>query len=109
ATGGRGRAPPRPPAGRRAGPRLPAASPPWAGAPSARSGGPPPPGGLPVALKFVPRHAGARAERRALDILKQVRHPHLLATVGAWQQGEHLIIAMELADRTPLDRLHEAV
>src|SRR5262249_34196790 len=45
----------------------------------------------------------------ALDILKQVRHPHLLATVGAWQQGEHLIIAMELADRTPLDRFHEAV
>ncbi len=68
------------------------------------------PGGFHVALKFVPldRRAGA-AELRALEVIKEIRHPHLLATVGAWQAGGFLVIAMELAERTLLDRFREAV
>ncbi len=68
------------------------------------------PGGMPVALKFVSLEPQkARAELRALEILKKVRHPHLLATVGYWQHEGHLIIAMELADRTLMARFLEAV
>jgi serine/threonine protein kinase len=68
------------------------------------------PGGLPVALKFV-RLAGTSGatELRALNLLRTVRHPNLLSTFGFWQQPGRLIIAMELADRTLLDRLVEAV
>ena len=43
-----------------------------------------------------------------MQIIKDVRHPHLLATFGAWQVGKYLIIAMELAERTLLDRFREA-
>ena len=64
------------------------------------------PGGFPVALKFVrlDRQLGRRAERRP-GRPQGIRHPHLLATFGAWQVGDPLIIAMELADRTLGDRL----
>jgi hypothetical protein len=41
-------------------------------------------------------------------VLKGLRHPNLLSTVGAWQVGPHLIIAMELADGTLADRLRAA-
>ncbi len=68
------------------------------------------PGGMPVALKFISlsRNDG-KAELRALDIFRRVRHPHLLATVGAWQKDQCLIIAMELADCTLQSRFREAV
>jgi tetratricopeptide (TPR) repeat protein len=67
------------------------------------------PGGFPVALKLIPLdRPTAAAERRALELLKQVRHPHLLATVGLWEREGYLIVAMELADRTLADRLQEA-
>jgi formylglycine-generating enzyme required for sulfatase activity len=64
------------------------------------------PGGHHVALKFI-RLAGrgAAAELRALDLMKQVRHPHLLSIFGTWQRDGLLIIAMELADRSLADRL----
>jgi serine/threonine-protein kinase len=68
------------------------------------------PGGFPVALKFV--HLGCKvgeSELRSLDIIKGIRHAHLLATFGAWQLADHLIIAMELADKTLLDRLQESI
>jgi len=67
------------------------------------------PGGFPVALKFV-RLAGkvSVAEQRALELMKTLRHPNLLALHGTWQQGEWLILAMELADGTLLDRLRQA-
>ena len=55
------------------------------------------------------RRRSGRLELRALEIIKDIRHPHLLATFGAWQVGRHLIIAMELAERTLLDRFREAV
>jgi len=41
-------------------------------------------------------------------VIKHIRRPHLLGTFGSWRAGERLVIAMELADRTSLDRLREA-
>src|SRR6516162_9212770 len=67
------------------------------------------PGGFAVALKFI--RLGNRAsevELRALEVMKDIRHPHLLGVFGAWQREPFLIVAMELADRSLLDRLQEA-
>ncbi|HZZ80396.1 MAG TPA: FHA domain-containing protein [Gemmataceae bacterium] len=67
------------------------------------------PGGFPVALKFSPRgRAGGADELRALELLRHIRHPNLLVTFAAWEIGGWLIIAMELADKTLLDRFREA-
>jgi serine/threonine protein kinase/Flp pilus assembly protein TadD len=68
------------------------------------------PGGFQVALKFVSlgENVGS-VELRALEVIKGVRHPHLLGTFGSWQDDGQLIIAMELADKTLLDRFREAV
>jgi hypothetical protein len=63
------------------------------------------PGGRPVALKFVPLGGrSAASELKALELLRQVRHPNLLAVFGVWQSDGRLIIAMELADQTLADR-----
>jgi hypothetical protein len=68
------------------------------------------PGGFSVALKFVPLPGKmGPIELRSLEILKSLRHPNLLATFGSWQAHGFLIVAMELAERTILDRLHEAI
>ncbi len=68
------------------------------------------PGGFPVALKFVRlAEKVAVAEQRALELMKQLRHPNLLGLHGAWSHGAYLVLAMELAERTLLDRLNEAV
>ena len=48
-------------------------------------------------------------EQRSLDIMKDVRHPNLLATFGTWQRDDYLIVAMELGDRTLYDRFKEAI
>jgi formylglycine-generating enzyme required for sulfatase activity len=68
------------------------------------------PGGFEVALKFVRlgEKAGA-VELRALELMKGIRHANLLPMFGAWQRDDLLIVAMERADRTLLDRLHEAL
>jgi serine/threonine protein kinase len=68
------------------------------------------PGGFPVALKFV--ELGSKvgeSELRALEVIKGIRHAHLLATFGAWQVAGRLIIAVELADKTLFDRFQECV
>jgi serine/threonine protein kinase len=67
------------------------------------------PGGFSVALKFI-RLGGeaARVELRSLEVMKSIRHGHLLHMSGAWQVGDYLIIAMELADCTLLDQLNAA-
>jgi serine/threonine protein kinase len=68
------------------------------------------PGEVEVALKIVP--LGQRAgdvEMRALQAVKNIRHPNLLAISGVWQLNDLLIFAMELADRTVSDRHGEAV
>ena len=68
------------------------------------------PGGFKVALKFVPlAEQVGPVELRALQIIREIRHPHLLTTFGSWQLDDTLIIAMELAERTLLDRFREAV
>jgi formylglycine-generating enzyme required for sulfatase activity len=68
------------------------------------------PGGYKVALKFVKIGASTgAAELKALKAVKEIRHAHLLAVFGIWQKAGHLIIAMELADRSLVDRLKEAV
>lgn len=61
-----------------------------------------------LALKFIPRGQGADAiEGRALQALKDIRHPNLLPILGVWQTEGHLVIGMELADQTLFDRLQE--
>jgi serine/threonine protein kinase len=67
------------------------------------------PGGFCVALKFV--RLGERPgtiELRSLELIKNLRHTHLIGIFGAWQREDTLILAMELGDRTLLDRLREA-
>jgi WD40 repeat protein len=67
------------------------------------------PGGFAVALKAVPldERAGP-VEQRALETIKEVRHPHLLATFGAWESNGTLYMALELAEGTLLDSLGKA-
>ncbi len=67
------------------------------------------PGNFTVALKFVPLGGmHCRPEMRGLDIVRSIRHPNLLPTFGAWEAHGYLIIAMELADGTLMDRWREA-
>ncbi|MGZ0173619.1 MAG: serine/threonine-protein kinase, partial [Planctomycetales bacterium] len=66
--------------------------------------------GFSVAIKFV--QLGGKfgdKELRSLDVIKDVRHPHLLTIFGTRQLDGVLVIAMELADRTLLARQAEAV
>jgi formylglycine-generating enzyme required for sulfatase activity len=68
------------------------------------------PGGFAVALKFITLGDKAGAvELRSMELMKDVRHANLLGQFGAWERDGVLIIAMELADRTLMDRLREAV
>src|SRR5205807_4090793 len=66
------------------------------------------PDGRPVALKLVPWDGGGAEELRAAEALRHVRHPHLLPTLGVWHAAGFFVLALELADRTLLDRFHEA-
>jgi len=65
--------------------------------------------GFSVAIKFVKlgKPLGEK-ESASLDVIKDVRHPHLLTISGAPQIGNVLVIKMELADRTLLARFEEA-
>src|SRR5262249_19868887 len=57
------------------------------------------------ALKFISLEGAAhRFEVRALELMKQLRHPHLLTVSGHWQTRNLLIIAVDLADGTLRDR-----
>ena len=59
------------------------------------------PGGVPTALKRVSIPGGCgRRELEALELLKNIRHPHLLALHGYWILGELLVIGLELADES---------
>ena len=63
------------------------------------------PGGLRVALKLI-RADGKLGMRElgAIRILRAIRHPNLLAYFGAWQDGNILVLGMELADCSLWDR-----
>ncbi len=66
------------------------------------------PGNVPVALKFIRLgDGGERLESRALELMKQLRHPNLLTVSAHWQTKALLLIAVDLADGTLLDRLHQ--
>jgi serine/threonine protein kinase len=68
------------------------------------------PGGLDVALKFIPLDARVFAsERRSLEVMRSIRHPNLVSLFGAWHKDNWLILAMELCDRSLQDRLKEAL
>jgi formylglycine-generating enzyme required for sulfatase activity len=57
------------------------------------------PGDVGVALKFIRLGDNAGAvEVRALEVIKDVRHAHLVGLFGTWRQQDQLILAMELAD-----------
>ncbi len=67
------------------------------------------PGQFAVALKFVWLEARAgKIETRSLELMRDVRHPNLLALFGAWRRDGYLVLAMELAEGTLLNRLNEA-
>jgi serine/threonine protein kinase len=63
-----------------------------------------------VALKFVrlEEEQIGKAEWDALQIIKNVRHPNLLVPFKSWQSPDHLILGMELAEGTLMQRLTEA-
>jgi serine/threonine protein kinase, bacterial len=58
------------------------------------------PGGSRIALKFLPcdDQKSAAREIRALQAIKELRHPHLLKMEGVWCYNRFLVLAMELAD-----------
>jgi len=67
------------------------------------------PGGFQVALKYIPLGDEAGdIELRALEVMKGIRHAHLLPMFGAWQVEGQLVIAMELAECTLMQRLEQA-
>src|SRR5262249_1819143 len=66
------------------------------------------PNGSSVALKFVPWADKSSVQFRALEVTREVRHLHLLPTLGYWKMDDYLVIALELAEGTLLDRLKEA-
>jgi tetratricopeptide (TPR) repeat protein len=68
------------------------------------------PGGLDVALKFIPFDAhGLAQELRSLEAVKSIRHPNLVSLFGVWHRDNRLILAMELCDRSLQDRLTEVL
>src|SRR5262245_11565112 len=67
------------------------------------------PGGIAVALKFVRLGDDAGTiELRSLELMRDVRHAHLLPLFGCWRRDPYLILALELAERNLLQRLQEA-
>ena len=68
------------------------------------------PGDMLVALKCLRlNQPGSRLELRALDLIKQIRHANVLPIFGAWQTDDRLLLAMQLADETLLDRLRTEI
>src|SRR6187397_2159784 len=68
----------------------------------------PAPGGVRVALKFIrlgTEQAGP--EQRALEVIRDIRHPHLLDVQFAVRVEDHLVIAMPLCDQSLWDRFQQ--
>jgi hypothetical protein len=64
--------------------------------------------GIEKAVKILMQaadHEAAHRERRALELIKNLRHPYLLATDDFWVTDNRLHVAMELADGTLRDQL----
>lgn len=59
------------------------------------------PGGIFVAVKIVDWPVGSpltQMELRALELMKQLRHPYLIQLQAYWQTEGQVVMAMELAD-----------
>ena len=67
------------------------------------------PGGFPSALKITRLGAKRTHELASLDLVRGLRHAHLLPVFGAWERDGCLVVGMELADGTLADRLARAV
>jgi serine/threonine protein kinase len=70
------------------------------------------PGGIRVAVKRILRtvdHPASKAERGALDAIKELSHPFLLKTNAYWVFDDRLVIVMELADTSLGDRIEHHV
>lgn len=68
------------------------------------------PGGIPVAIKRILKPIDAdeaRSELQALELIKRLRHPFLLATQAYWISANRLFVAMELAEGNLRGRLEE--
>lgn len=68
------------------------------------------PGGFEAALKIMHRPAGhedVKRELQALEAIKRLHHPFLLATTAYWQGKDQLIIAMELAHDNLYNRVQQ--
>src|SRR3954470_14705447 len=64
------------------------------------------PGGIHIALKFIRLGTSAcEPELRALEIIRNIRHPHLLDIQFTVQRDEFLIVATPLCDESLWDRL----
>jgi serine/threonine protein kinase len=68
------------------------------------------PGGIKVALKVLFRpmeDEEARRELSSLHLIKELRHPFLLQTHAFWIRNSRLHIAMELAEQSLRQRVHQ--
>jgi serine/threonine protein kinase len=68
------------------------------------------PGGVEVAVKVISQPADAdtaRRELQALELVKNLRHPCLMATLAFWTHLNKVYIVVELADGTLRDRLKD--
>jgi mono/diheme cytochrome c family protein len=64
------------------------------------------PGGVRVALKFLRLEStGIALEQRGLEVIRDLRHPHLVDVQFAVQVADCLVIAMSLCEQNLLDRL----
>src|SRR5512133_852388 len=66
------------------------------------------PGGVRVAMKFIRLDSDqAQPELRALEIIRNIRHPHLLDVQFSVQVEDVVLIAMPLCDQSLWDRLKQ--
>ena len=68
------------------------------------------PGGIEVAIKIIRFPLGHHMtiqEKRALDVMKTMRHPFLIQVQAYWEENDQLIIVMDLAEKTLSDRFKE--
>jgi serine/threonine protein kinase len=70
------------------------------------------PSGIEKAIKILLQPAdqdAAKRELRSLELIKNLRHPYLLATEDFWVADNRLYIVMELADYTLRGRLKQSL
>ena len=66
------------------------------------------PGRVHVALKFIRLDSAlAVPQPRPLDVIRDIRHPHLLDVQFTLQVEDRLVVAMPLCDKSLTDRLGE--